>query len=144
MLHRIAVDMMRPPQSLSLIRHQTASSEVARARARKVRRYISWMRMVLIACGDKDVQVKYGLVLVSFALAHKTHRQKRRYADKLHSSGDAEGARGRLDMICRQALQGRKESNVATTFPPISRDRRELLFRPRLMRHAYEQDSSRW
>ena len=41
------------------------------------------MRMVLIACGDKDVQVKYGLVLVSFALAHKTHRQKM-YVDKPH------------------------------------------------------------
>lgn len=35
------------------------------------------------ACGDKDVQVEYALVLVSFALAHKTHRQKM-YADKPH------------------------------------------------------------
>ena len=72
----------RPPQSLS---QDTVSSEVARARARarKVRRCISRVRMGYAACGDKDVQVEYALVLVSFALAHKTHRQKM-YADKPH------------------------------------------------------------
>lgn len=35
------------------------------------------------ACVDKDVQVEYAPVLVSFALAHKTHRQQM-YVDKLH------------------------------------------------------------
>lgn len=76
--------MRRPPQSPS---QDTLSSEVARARARararKVRRCISRVRMGYAACVDKDVQVEYAPVLVSFALAHKTHRQQM-YVDKLH------------------------------------------------------------
>jgi hypothetical protein len=79
MLHRIAVDMMRPPQSLS---KDTVSSDVARAR--KVRRCISWVRTVLIACGDKAARVKYWSFFY-FALTHKRYRQKT-YVDKLHHS----------------------------------------------------------
>ena len=57
----------------------------------------------MIACGDKAARVKYWSFFY-FALTHKRYRQKT-YVDKLHhSSGDAEGARGRLDMIYWQAL----------------------------------------
>ena len=88
---RSAVDMMRRPQSLS---QDMVSSDVARARK---------VRTVLIACGDKAARVKYWSFFC-FALTHKRYRQKT-YVDKLHhSSGDAEGARGRLDMIYWQAL----------------------------------------
>ena len=50
------------------------------------------------ACGDKDVQVEYALVLVSFALAHKAYRQNT-HVDRFHSSGAGEREGGRLDML---------------------------------------------
>ena len=70
------------------------------------------------------------------------------YVDTLHSSGDFIAVampRAREEgSMCWQVPLGRQELNVANTFtfPSISRDWRGVLFRPHLMRLAYDQASS--
>lgn len=68
-----AVDMMGPVQCLS---QETVSSNVERAR--KVQGCISWVRMVLTACGYKNARVKYGVVVVllPFTLTRRRWLQK--------------------------------------------------------------------
>ena len=93
----VAKKRCRHDETSLLVPQETVSSDVERAR--KVRRCSSWVRMALIACGYRNARVKYGMVFGLFRPRTQKMATEDVCVDTLHSSGDAEGARGRLDVL---------------------------------------------
>jgi hypothetical protein len=69
--------------------------------------------MPLGPLGVKEARVKYGAVLISFALARKAYQQITHVDAFIEAVLAGERARGRFDMLA--GGRGRKEHNVAST-----------------------------
>ena len=92
--------------------------------------------------GVEEAWVKYGVVLISIALARKAYKQIT-HVDMsieavLASAHEEEGS------ICWQVVKGGRSTTWRARYGCMLWDRRRLLFRPHLMRLAYDQDSSHW
>jgi hypothetical protein len=74
------------------------SSDMERARKAPGCIYLMGAEDSQLLVGDTNARVKYGVVLISFALAHKAYRQNT-HVDRFHSSGAGEREGGRLDML---------------------------------------------
>lgn len=151
---RSAVDM-KPHQSRHGVNRRGTSKEGAKV-------YLMGANGIQYLQVTRTPGSSIGRGLIVSARVRRTYLQNT-CVDGSHRRGGDERARGRLDMLAgaqggrnegskegrkerrkKRRKKRRKEPNVASTHRSTSRDWRGLLFRPHLMRLAYDQDSSHW